>query len=66
MHINRLEDDRGDAARRPQIPHSTHSASYDRREETGYSGDSWADARNDNTPISTAELMRRLREEDEN
>ena len=66
MHINRLEDDRGDAARRPQIPHSTHGASYDRREETGYSGDSWADARNDNTPISTAELMRRLREEDEN
>ena len=66
MHINRLEDNRGDAARRPQIPHSTHGASYDRREETGYSGDSWADARNDNTPISTAELMRRLREEDEN
>lgn len=65
MRINRLEDGRGDAARRARSPHSAYDTAPDLVDKTGYSSDSWADTRNDNTPISTAELMRRLREEDE-
>lgn len=65
MRITPLEDGTADAVRGGQGSHSVPSAGHDQFDETDYSGDSWADARNENTPISTAELMRRLREEDE-